>query len=294
MSVVLTGGRVVTSLDPVVLVDADVVVEDGRVSAVGPAPEGAARRDCSGCVIVPGSVPATPDVGGRADSCAVMPRVTTAGAPSCLSTTIIAASMPSISIAASSTRSMSSSRSIELPISPKIRFRRLSCSARSSASDRPPASSSIFVRISSTARTRSSFGGVLAAGVRRLTITPTTIAATTRAATTIRTAVARFPGTSSENYSPCNHTNGGCNLERGTPHRNVLPGVDAHRAEFRSAGRQRAPIGDRDDDGPGAGLIRLPEGVLGAAEAGVRVVLLAQLGDACAEDQPGVVVRRLE
>ncbi len=40
MSVALTGGRVVTSLDPVVLVDADVVVEDGRVTAVGSAPEG--------------------------------------------------------------------------------------------------------------------------------------------------------------------------------------------------------------------------------------------------------------
>jgi putative selenium metabolism protein SsnA len=56
MSVALTGGRVVTSLDPVVLVDADVMVEDGRVTAVGSAPEAVARRDCSGCVIVPGSV----------------------------------------------------------------------------------------------------------------------------------------------------------------------------------------------------------------------------------------------
>ena len=36
--------------------------------------------------MVPGNVPATPDVGGRADSSAVMPRVTTAGAPSCRST----------------------------------------------------------------------------------------------------------------------------------------------------------------------------------------------------------------
>ena len=49
--------------------------------------------------MVPGNDPATPDVGGRADSSAVMPRVTTAGAPSWRSTTIIPASMPGISIA---------------------------------------------------------------------------------------------------------------------------------------------------------------------------------------------------
>ena len=52
----------------------------------------------------------------------------------------------------------------------------------------------------------------------------------------IRIAVARFPGTSSENYSPCNHANGGCNLERGTPTENVLPGVDADGPDFAQRG----------------------------------------------------------
>jgi putative selenium metabolism protein SsnA len=52
----LTGGLVVTSLDPVVLEDADVLVHGGRVTEIGSAPEGTVRRDCDGCVIVPGNV----------------------------------------------------------------------------------------------------------------------------------------------------------------------------------------------------------------------------------------------
>jgi putative selenium metabolism protein SsnA len=52
----LTGGLVLKSLDPVVLEGADVVVEGGRVIEVGVAPEDATRRDCDGCVIVPGNV----------------------------------------------------------------------------------------------------------------------------------------------------------------------------------------------------------------------------------------------
>ncbi len=52
----LTGGTVVTSLSPPALVRADVVVEAGRVRALGRAPEGATRRDCSGCLVVPGNV----------------------------------------------------------------------------------------------------------------------------------------------------------------------------------------------------------------------------------------------
>jgi putative selenium metabolism protein SsnA len=50
--VILTGGVVVTSLDPVRLTEMDVHVEDGRVVAAG----GGGRRDCSGCLVVPGNV----------------------------------------------------------------------------------------------------------------------------------------------------------------------------------------------------------------------------------------------
>lgn len=56
MMLALTGGLVVTSLDPVALEGADVVVDGGRVIEVGSAPDSATRRDCSGCVIVPGNV----------------------------------------------------------------------------------------------------------------------------------------------------------------------------------------------------------------------------------------------
>ena len=52
----LTGGTVVTSLDPPRLERTDVTVEAGRISALGPAPEGASRLDCSGCLVVPGLV----------------------------------------------------------------------------------------------------------------------------------------------------------------------------------------------------------------------------------------------
>ena len=53
---VLSGAAVVTSLDPVSLVTADVVIAGDRVAAVGAAPAGAARRDCSGCLVLPGNV----------------------------------------------------------------------------------------------------------------------------------------------------------------------------------------------------------------------------------------------
>jgi putative selenium metabolism protein SsnA len=49
---VLAGATVVTSLDPVEVVQADVHVVDGRVAASG----GGAVRDCSGCLVVPGNV----------------------------------------------------------------------------------------------------------------------------------------------------------------------------------------------------------------------------------------------
>lgn len=53
---VLTGGTVVTSLDPPQVVSADVVIGGGRVLAVGPAPAGVPRRDCSGTLVLPGNV----------------------------------------------------------------------------------------------------------------------------------------------------------------------------------------------------------------------------------------------
>ena len=62
MTLVLTGGRVVTSLDPVELVDADVTIDGGRIVAVGwgdPDPEGspaAVQIDVAGCLVIPGNV----------------------------------------------------------------------------------------------------------------------------------------------------------------------------------------------------------------------------------------------
>ena len=52
----LCGGTVAVGLAPAELTDADVVVEDGRIAAVGPAPAGLARRDCSGTLVLPGNV----------------------------------------------------------------------------------------------------------------------------------------------------------------------------------------------------------------------------------------------
>ncbi|HEX8939042.1 MAG TPA: amidohydrolase family protein [Candidatus Limnocylindrales bacterium] len=58
MTLALTGGTVVAALDPPRVVAADVLVEDGRIAAVGPSVTrpGVARRDCSGCLLVPGNV----------------------------------------------------------------------------------------------------------------------------------------------------------------------------------------------------------------------------------------------
>jgi len=57
MSLVLTGGTVVTSLDPVRVARADVHVEADRCTAVGrqPAPN-APTLDCTGCLVIPGNV----------------------------------------------------------------------------------------------------------------------------------------------------------------------------------------------------------------------------------------------
>ena len=56
MTQALTGGLVLTSLDPLSLRATDVMVDGGRITGLGPAPEGVSRRDCEGCLIVPGNV----------------------------------------------------------------------------------------------------------------------------------------------------------------------------------------------------------------------------------------------
>jgi putative selenium metabolism protein SsnA len=71
MTLVLAGGTVVASLDPVVISRGDVVLDGDRVAAVGPdAPgggttgrlpardpmAGAERVDCTGCLVIPGNV----------------------------------------------------------------------------------------------------------------------------------------------------------------------------------------------------------------------------------------------
>jgi len=56
MTQALTGGLVLTSLDPVSLRATDVMVDGGRITGLGAAPDGASRRDCEGCLIVPGNV----------------------------------------------------------------------------------------------------------------------------------------------------------------------------------------------------------------------------------------------
>lgn len=55
-SLALCGATVVVALDPPEVVAADVVLAGGRVAAVGTAPPGVPRRDCSGTLIVPGNV----------------------------------------------------------------------------------------------------------------------------------------------------------------------------------------------------------------------------------------------
>jgi putative selenium metabolism protein SsnA len=54
---ILASATVVASLDPVRVVPGDVRVEDGRIVSVGgSALGGGSRRDCSGCLVVPGNV----------------------------------------------------------------------------------------------------------------------------------------------------------------------------------------------------------------------------------------------
>ena len=82
----------------------------------------------------------------------------------------------------------------------------------------------------------------------------------------IRTAVATFPATSSENYSPCTHANGGCNLESRYPAPKCTSPAWTPMGPISLSGAARTPARNGDDDRAGAGLLRLPEGVLGASE----------------------------
>ncbi len=54
--VALCGATVVVALDPPELVSSDVLLAGDRIRALGPAPEGVPRRDCSGTLIIPGNV----------------------------------------------------------------------------------------------------------------------------------------------------------------------------------------------------------------------------------------------
>jgi putative selenium metabolism protein SsnA len=57
MTLLLSGGTVVRSLAPPVVEVGDVLVEGGRVVAVGgAAPQGVGRIDCGGCLVIPGNV----------------------------------------------------------------------------------------------------------------------------------------------------------------------------------------------------------------------------------------------
>ncbi len=56
IALALAEGTVVSSLDPPGLFRGDVIIEGGRITGIGRAPEGIARRDCSGCLIIPGNV----------------------------------------------------------------------------------------------------------------------------------------------------------------------------------------------------------------------------------------------
>jgi putative selenium metabolism protein SsnA len=56
VTLVLSGGTVVTSLDPAEVVVGDVEVRDGRVALVGSAGAADERIDCAGCLVIPGNV----------------------------------------------------------------------------------------------------------------------------------------------------------------------------------------------------------------------------------------------
>jgi putative selenium metabolism protein SsnA len=56
MGLALTGATVLTSLDPPSVTTGDVLIDGGRVTAVGTAVPGGERFDVSGCLVIPGNV----------------------------------------------------------------------------------------------------------------------------------------------------------------------------------------------------------------------------------------------
>jgi putative selenium metabolism protein SsnA len=57
VTIVLSGGTVVTTLDPPSLSRADVVIDDGRIRAIGMSPPDRGERiDATGCIVIPGNV----------------------------------------------------------------------------------------------------------------------------------------------------------------------------------------------------------------------------------------------
>jgi putative selenium metabolism protein SsnA len=54
--VALCGATIVVALEPPELVCSDLLLADGRIRAIGPAPDGVPQRDCSGMLILPGNV----------------------------------------------------------------------------------------------------------------------------------------------------------------------------------------------------------------------------------------------
>jgi putative selenium metabolism protein SsnA len=56
MSLVLSGGVLLSDAGRPALAVADVLIDGDRIAAIGRVPPGVARRDCSGCLIIPGNV----------------------------------------------------------------------------------------------------------------------------------------------------------------------------------------------------------------------------------------------
>jgi len=56
VSLALVGGTVLVALHPPAVVRADLLIDGGRIAALGGVPTGTPTRDCSGCLIIPGNV----------------------------------------------------------------------------------------------------------------------------------------------------------------------------------------------------------------------------------------------
>ena len=56
MRLALTGATIISSISPPSVATADILVEQPRGAVGVPVPDGIARLDCSGCLVVPGNV----------------------------------------------------------------------------------------------------------------------------------------------------------------------------------------------------------------------------------------------